>query len=737
MESMANEYQLRQGNKVYVFSTSLIKNAIRMSCKNAQGKNFTRDFSVSDINAIDPIFSEVQNEDEAIKLIDKSLSVHKVGVAEDIGLIRIIFYISNKGRIVRQFEIYLDESGNSSSKNNLNNDNNLQTATNDTYAGLSSESLPQTFDTANYTNSDLNSYDQQSYLNPPNITPVYDNSAIDSNFNTNDYLSQYQTSGGVETYNQSDNLGTFLGQDNNQYLQSDFGTTDTTNFGGFNTYVPSNNYNYNSYEYTSNKYTTTTTGNNDFSSGFDNTYPTSGTTFDINSLNDLNNQYSQPLESYSQNTYQPYETTDYSKNINDALPTITPADDLETNDLVSPTQANTLINTSTETRTYKSETSPIINQQITKTTRQYQSTSVPVQKRESIQPLLNKNEIELQKLKMQLAETEVLKNQLSELEPIKREIQQLEALKRQLSEVNNLRAKVNQLNSVKSQIGELNSLRQQVSQMSLLKKQLEELDDIRVKAEDTEELKKRILDLEKSKLEYEQEIRELRETQRLSTLAVQKATEAAEKRILEKRVLEKKVAENRGVETRKGLESKQITFEDTAEQICVKGEIIHDMKELEMIARKINKTNRKLLLNLLYKATADSDKAEAFHEKCDEARSTLVLIETDKGKRFGGFTTCSWRGDCIDKKDEDAFIFSLDKLKTYDNIHGEDAIGCYPKFGPIFLGCQIRIYDNAFTKPGTTFQKGLNFNTEEDYELTDGDRTFNIKEIEVYEVIPS
>ena len=409
MESMANEYQLRQGNKVYVFSTSLIKNAIRMSCKNAQGKNFTRDFSVSDINAIDPIFSEVQNEDEAIKLIDKSLSVHKVGVAEDIGLIRIIFYISNKGRIVRQFEIYLDESGNSSSQNNLNNDNNLQTATNDTYAGLSSESLPQTFDTANYTNSDLNSYDQQSYLNPPNITPVYDNSAIDSNFNTNDYLSQYQTSGGVETYNQSDNLGTFLGQDNNQYLQSDFGTTDTTNFGGFNTYVPSNNYNYNSYEYTSNKYTTTTTGNNDFSSGFDNTYPTSGTTFDINSLNDLNNQYSQPLESYSQNTYQPYETTDYSKNINDALPTITPADDLETNDLVSPTQAN---NTSTETRTYKSETSPIINQQITKTTRQYQSTSVPVQKRESIQPLLNKNEIELQKLKMQLDEKRSFKKSI-------------------------------------------------------------------------------------------------------------------------------------------------------------------------------------------------------------------------------------------------------------------------------------------------------------------------------------
>ena len=80
-------------------------------------------------------------------------------------------------------------------------------------------------------------------------------------------------------------------------------------------------------------------------------------------------------------------------------------------------------------------------------------------------------------------------------------------------------------------------------------------------------------------------------------------------------------------------------------------------------------------------------------------------------------------------------MFSLDKMKTYDNIPGEEAIGCYPKFGPIFLGCQIRIYDNAFTKGGTTFERGLNFDTEEDYELTGGDRVFDVKEIEVYEVV--
>jgi hypothetical protein len=74
-------------------------------------------------------------------------------------------------------------------------------------------------------------------------------------------------------------------------------------------------------------------------------------------------------------------------------------------------------------------------------------------------------------------------------------------------------------------------------------------------------------------------------------------------------------------------------------------------------------------------------------------------------------------------------------METYDIIPNEEAIGCYPKFGPIFLGCQIRIYDNAFTQGGTTFEKGMNYNTQEDFELNGGEREFIVKEIEVYEVI--
>ena len=167
----------------------------------------------------------------------------------------------------------------------------------------------------------------------------------------------------------------------------------------------------------------------------------------------------------------------------------------------------------------------------------------------------------------------------------------------------------------------------------------------------------------------------------------------------------------------------------------VEGDIIHNLGELELITKKINKKNKKLIIKLLYKASFDSDKASVFHQKCDSAKNTIVLVETKDGKRFGGYTSCSWKGDCVEKGDKKAFIFSFDKMKTYDNIPGEDAIGCYPKFGPIFLGCQIKIFDDCFTKGGSTYEKELNFETEEDYELTGGQRNFEVKDIEVYEVV--
>ena len=262
-----------------------------------------------------------------------------------------------------------------------------------------------------------------------------------------------------------------------------------------------------------------------------------------------------------------------------------------------------------------------------------------------------------------------------------------------IDQQNELKALKEENEYMKSQLAELDSLKKRIAELENFKDQLSELESLRQTVNELNDLKNNILHTKKEVIEQQEIIR-------------------------------------------RPNEENKLIFENTIHQISIRGDIIRNSAELEMLSRKMNKNTNKICLNLIYKATADSDKAQAFHEKCDGARSTLVLIETTQGRRFGGFTTCSWGGDCIDKKDDDAFIFSLDKMMIYDNIPGEDAVGCYPKFGAIFLGCQIRIYDDAFTKGGTTFEKGLNYNTQEDFELNGGERVFGIKEIEVYEVIP-
>ena len=161
--------------------------------------------------------------------------------------------------------------------------------------------------------------------------------------------------------------------------------------------------------------------------------------------------------------------------------------------------------------------------------------------------------------------------------------------------------------------------------------------------------------------------------------------------------------------------------------------IIHKYAEIDDVVTKIQDIFLKgVRFNLVYKAFDLDDKARTFHEKCDKIETSLILVETNKDVRFGGFTTKSWRGNNVKKIDNYSFVFSLDNNKIFEVIPNQPAIGCYPNYGPVFFGCQMRIYDEFFTKGGTTCHKGLNFKTTKDYELNNGEKNFIVKDIEVY-----
>ena len=770
MEKNTSTYKLEQNGKVYMFSTSLVGDNIRLSCKNSsspKNKKYSRDFTIENLRKLDKLFNVLKTPIQAIQYIDEALRQQKVGVTEENNGIKITFYITTKG-ITNQIDIPLGDMNSMMNTSNGNeylyqNEKIENYEINNTPQEINYEQYFQNVEYNQYIqntpieNVDYNQYSttniepntniytpEQNYQENTNTEFDVNKYFSDTNTNTaegpyispadNNEVQEYQqeqninTNVDVEQYNNINNINEYS---NNQMInQTETKEVENTDI-NFDEQIKqilqqeNSNVNINVNEINSNNIITTQAEEkeiNQESKPLTTTkvLPVKTTTrilppigpftslngLDLHKLGMMNSEHQKmpPFEQVFENTTPEPQTetkTEYYE-INEQISTqpkyVTKAETKTTKTTMT-TNINTNMNQNINVDSYLMKNIPSAD--ITQRPLASNQTQIINNiKTENIS--LKKQIAELRKSQKEIQNVTITKSQLAELDSLRKKVAEFEILKGQLKELNTLRMQLAELNSAKAQLKELNILKEKINAQN------KELAQLRLKAAEAEKLKLQVQELEKIKLKYEKDIVGLKESLRIYSIKTNAKEEKEEKEVIE---------------------------DDTPEEITVKGDIIHDTNELELITKKINVKNQKLTLNLLYKASADSDKAAAFHAKCDQAKSTIVLIETDKGKRFGGFTSCSWEGDCLEKQDESAFVFSLDKMKTYDNIPGEEAIGCYPKFGPIFLGCQIRIYNDAFTKGGSTFERGLNFDTEEDYELTGGDRIFKVKEIEVYEVL--
>ena len=180
------------------------------------------------------------------------------------------------------------------------------------------------------------------------------------------------------------------------------------------------------------------------------------------------------------------------------------------------------------------------------------------------------------------------------------------------------------------------------------------------------------------------------------------------------------------------------------EEIMKNTKILNHIKEFNFLIKKINTnvsyTSKQFYnMKLIYRASEDGDTAEIFHQKCDKISPILILIKTVQHRRFGGFTQAFFESteELEGKQDGSAFIFSLDKLKSYDVQEGQNPICTCKKNGPIFYGnecCNIYLSDNFFKKKGNVARKGDRFNTNEDYEINYGKPRFLTREIEAYQI---
>ena len=168
-------------------------------------------------------------------------------------------------------------------------------------------------------------------------------------------------------------------------------------------------------------------------------------------------------------------------------------------------------------------------------------------------------------------------------------------------------------------------------------------------------------------------------------------------------------------------------------------DIIKKDEDIEMIANWI-KPNTYMDFKLLYKVSRDGDRTSTFIEKVARISPTLVIIQTKLGHTFGGYTSVEWKtvGDFSYNKDENAFIFSIDKKKKYSlklNCVGT-AICIDSQHFAFGGGHDINIWDKCTSNDNSNYYSSNHtYEMPKKFELTGGGRSFYVQDCEVYQVL--
>jgi len=771
METPPQKYELMQNGKKYILTTQISGEYIILKCIERDAINppiFIGQFSLSQLRQLSSILNSISDLSQALYLLNQTIENQKVSVEYKGQLINVILFLTSETESEDEFSVKFDltmQTNDPIYNKPIIYQSFTKGATAPTME-LPVKYLPDSVVTENsnltqdiFSNpisSTENTTGQDIYSTPLNLNPTenifsesIENNIVDTqNLFSNPTPVESNLTQNIYSNTNSIDLNTIIPQDilSNETATQDIFSNDTTTQNIFSSPVETNiqNINLNPIDSTVTQDIFSATINNDYQNINSDNIQNNYETYNIGNQVQTVRASTKKIEKLTLPLSPSRMIETQNNNINEALydqklneiPYIGPIEE-QTNINVSPP----LISPKREEIKYVIPGSPSTGQffysavpsrknpeyfnqktvETTTTTTNY-STPFSVEENEKIIQLQN----ETSKIK---GDYNNLKNEANKLN------EELNLLRNQIEVLSNENSALREKSGTKpteDQIHEITILKQENEQ---LKRQLEQylnninnLEKIKILKEDENSLlKSQIQELIKNQKRLEEIILEKQKINDELKLQIQQLINKLNISESQNNII------RQTQRVRNSLDSQTLTIHDSHLEV-IKGDIIKSTSELEFLTRKICRDYKKITLDLLYKASIDGDKAESFHNKCDIANSSLVLIKTSDGKRFGGYTTCNWKGNSIEKKDEFAFVFSLDKMKIYDIIPGENAIGCYPKYGPVFLGCQIRVYDECFKNGGTTFEKGLNYNTEEDFELSGGKQKYNITEVEVYSI---
>ena len=169
-----------------------------------------------------------------------------------------------------------------------------------------------------------------------------------------------------------------------------------------------------------------------------------------------------------------------------------------------------------------------------------------------------------------------------------------------------------------------------------------------------------------------------------------------------------------------------------------KSDIITSMNELNYI-REIVKGNK---IELIYKSSINGDNKKTFYNITKNDFSYLVLILSQKGKKFGGYTSLNFESKKIPssyieqlKYDNKAFLCSLDAKKTFKLIKDKYALIC-DNDSIINFGENDLVISNNFLSEDSYSNFPFNFEGQKSEKnlFVDENSNFKVKEIEIFHI---
>ena len=294
-------------------------------------------------------------------------------------------------------------------------------------------------------------------------------------------------------------------------------------------------------------------------------------------------------------------------------------------------------------------------------------------------------------------------------------------LKDELSAINsreyNLKEEYSKLNSEKTSLSKENeNLNNEIQEYEKKNKRLNEENQLNTQKisslqKEQQEIDNKISEINKKNDDYQKKILELNDKNKEYITKI----ENLKKQITE---IQKKIEE---IENDKKEENIDFT--------SLNSKIIKSKDQLNTISKMFN-LKEKYSLKLLYQATKDGYNNKIFHEKCDNIKNTITLIQDYSNLIIGGYTSESWNGKGF-KSDSNAFIFNLSNMKKYEVYDFSKAIYADPDYLTIFGQSDIYMsVSSASSHFPTSYGKFAS-----KLELTNGIEKITPVEMEVFQLV--